>query len=53
MPDVVSELLIAEAALDQLGARTISAEETEELLDNDHVTVRNPEARPRRGLGGC
>jgi hypothetical protein len=42
MPDVVSELLITEAALDKLGTRTISAEETEQLLHNDHVTVRNP-----------
>ena len=49
MPDVVSELLIAEAALDQLGARTISAEETEELLDNDHVTVRNPRGETALG----
>ena len=42
MPDVVSELLITEAALDKLGTPTISAEETEQLLHNDHVTVRNP-----------
>jgi len=42
VPDVVTELLVTEAALDKLGARTISADETEQLLHNEHVTVRNP-----------
>lgn len=42
VPDVVTELLVAEAALEKLGARTISAKETEQLLRNEHVTVRNP-----------
>jgi len=42
VPDVVTELLVTEATLDKLGARTISAEETEQLLRNEHVTVRNP-----------
>jgi hypothetical protein len=49
VPDVVSELLIAEAALDKLGSRTISAEEAEELLHNDHVTVRNPKDETASG----
>ena len=40
--DLVTELLVTEAALDKLGARTISSEETEQLLGNEHVTVRNP-----------
>ena len=29
MPDIVAELLLTEAALDKLGARSISADETE------------------------
>jgi len=33
---------VSEAALDKLGTRTISAEETEQLLCNEHVTVRDP-----------
>jgi hypothetical protein len=44
MPDQVIELLITEIALDKLGARNISAEEVEQLLRNDHITVRNPRA---------
>jgi hypothetical protein len=44
MPDQVIELLITEMALDKLGARNISAEEVEQLLRNDHTTVRNPRA---------
>jgi hypothetical protein len=42
VPDVVSELLVTEAALDKLGARTIAADEAEQLPRNAHVTVRNP-----------
>ncbi len=45
MPDSVTELLVTEAALDKLGGRGISAEESEQLLRNDHVTLRNPRAR--------
>lgn len=44
MPDVVSELLATEAALDKLGARSISADEAGQLARNRHVTVRNPRA---------
>jgi len=42
MPDEITELLVTEAALDKLGARSISSEEAEQLLRNDHVAVRNP-----------
>jgi hypothetical protein len=44
MPDLVSELLATEAALDKLGARSISADEAGQLARNRHVTVRNPRA---------
>jgi len=51
--DVVSELLITESALEKLGARAIGPEDTQELLRNEHVTVRNPRdpAGTRRLLG--
>jgi hypothetical protein len=49
VPDVVHELLVAELALDKLGARSISAAEAEQMLRNRHVTVRNP--RGGDGLG--
>jgi hypothetical protein len=42
MPDEITELLVTEAALDKLGARSISSEEAEQLLRNDYVTIRNP-----------
>jgi hypothetical protein len=44
VPDEVVELLLTEAALDKLGARTISADEVGQLLRNAHVVVRNPRA---------
>lgn len=44
VPDEVAQLLVTEAALEKLGARSISAEEAEELLRNAHVVVRNPNA---------
>jgi hypothetical protein len=44
MPDVVRELLATEAALDKLGARSISADEAGQLARNRHVTVGNPHA---------
>lgn len=47
MPDVVSELLATEAALDKLGARSISADEAGQLARNRHVTVSNPRAGGR------
>lgn len=49
MPDAVSELLLTEAALDKLGARRISSEECEQLLRNDHATVRNPRDKTAAG----
>ena len=56
MPDAVRELLATEVALDKLGARGISMEETEQIPRNDHVTARNPrkvsEADIRRLLIG-
>ncbi|HEY2260656.1 MAG TPA: hypothetical protein VGH45_13120 [Solirubrobacteraceae bacterium] len=42
MPDDVIELLVTEAALGKLGARSISAEEAGQLLRNAFVLVRNP-----------
>jgi hypothetical protein len=44
VPDEVVELLLTEAALDKLGARTISGDEVGQLLRNAHVVVRNPRA---------
>jgi hypothetical protein len=51
MPDVVSELLVTKPALDKLGARGISSEECEQLLHNDHATVRNPKEGPPQARG--
>jgi len=45
VPDVVHELLVAELALEKLGARSISAVEAEQTLRNAHVTVSNPRGR--------
>ena len=36
VPDVVHELLVAELALEKLGARSISAVEAEQMLRNPH-----------------
>jgi hypothetical protein len=46
--------LITDAGLDKLGRRAISGDETEQLLHNDHVAVRNPgdETSSRRLLIG-
>lgn len=44
MPDEVRELPLTETALEKLGTRGISADEIEQLLHNEHVTVRNPGA---------
>jgi hypothetical protein len=44
VPDEVLELLLTEAALDKLGARSIVADEAAQLLRNVHVIVRNPQA---------
>lgn len=45
VPDEVAELLVTEAALGKLGARSISAEEAEQLSRNPHVMVHNPNAQ--------
>lgn len=42
MPESVAELLITEIALAKLGARSINAEEAEQLPRNAHAIVRNP-----------
>jgi hypothetical protein len=42
MADVVSELLVTEAAIDKLGSRGITIEESHQLPRNAYVTVRNP-----------
>ncbi|MGI9097043.1 MAG: hypothetical protein ACR2H2_00845 [Solirubrobacteraceae bacterium] len=47
--DVVHQLLATDIALDKLGARGISAEETGQLPRNHHATVRNPRAGGERG----
>ncbi len=50
MADVVHELLATEAAIEKLGARSITAEEAGQVPRNQHVTVRNPHggARPAK-----
>lgn len=42
----VHELVATKAAVDKLGARAISTDETEQLPRNRHVTVRNPREAP-------
>ena len=46
MPDAIAELLLTEAAIDKLGARGISIEQTHELPRNACVAVRNPHGKP-------
>jgi len=41
MADAIAELLVTEAALDKLGARGISVEEAQQLVDNRYVILRN------------
>ena len=40
--DVIRELLATRVAVDKLGARAISIEEAQQLLDNRYVILRNP-----------
>lgn len=42
VPESVAELLVTEAALAKLGARSISAEEAEQIPRSAHAIVRNP-----------
>jgi uncharacterized DUF497 family protein len=46
MADAVTELLVTEAAIDKLGARSIAVEEAHQLPRNAHVTIRNPHHEP-------
>jgi hypothetical protein len=46
--DVIHELLATTAAADKLGARAISIDEAQQLIDNRYVIVRNPGRRRRR-----
>ncbi|MGH2701298.1 MAG: hypothetical protein ACRDJ2_05915 [Actinomycetota bacterium] len=47
MADVIAELLVAEAAIEKLGARGISIDEAQQVPRNANVTVQNP----REGTG--
>ncbi|MHB1537927.1 MAG: BrnT family toxin [Solirubrobacteraceae bacterium] len=44
MPEAISELLATEAAIDKLGARSITTHDARELPRNEHAIVRNPHA---------
>jgi uncharacterized DUF497 family protein len=46
MADAIAELLLTEAAIDKLGARSISIEETHAIPRNASVVVRNPHSEP-------
>lgn len=46
MPDSVVELLATEAAIDKLGARSISTDEARQVPRNFHSLVRNPSEQP-------
>lgn len=48
MPDVANQLLATEAALDKLGARSISVVEAEQTIWNRHVLIRNRRGKPER-----
>jgi hypothetical protein len=47
--DVIHELLATTAAVENLGARAISIEEAQQLLDNHYVILRDPGRQRRRG----
>ncbi|MGO9320918.1 MAG: hypothetical protein ACLQBY_08985 [Solirubrobacteraceae bacterium] len=42
MPDAIAELLVTEAAIDELGARGITTHDARQIPRNAHVVVRNP-----------
>jgi uncharacterized DUF497 family protein len=46
--DVIHELVATKAAVEKLGARAISIDETQQLLDNRYVILRNPARRRPR-----
>jgi hypothetical protein len=43
--DQITQLLVTEAALDKLGARSISTHDAEQIPRNAHVIARNPRSR--------
>jgi len=47
--ETIHQLLATDLALDKLGARAISAVETEQLPRNEHVTARNPREPSQTG----
>jgi hypothetical protein len=49
--DVIHELLATTAAVEKLGARTISIEEAQQVLNNRYVILRKPGRRRRCGQG--
>jgi uncharacterized DUF497 family protein len=49
--DEIHELLVAEEAVEKLGARSISVEEAQQLLDNRYLILRDPGRRRRREQG--
>ena len=46
MPERVAELLLTEAAIEKLGARSISVDEVHQLPHNVTVAVHNPRSNP-------
>lgn len=44
MAEAISELLATEAAIDKLGARSITTQNAREVPRNEHAIVRNPHA---------
>jgi uncharacterized DUF497 family protein len=48
--DVIHELLATPVAAEKLGARAISIDEAQQLIDNRYVIVRNAGRRRRREL---
>ena len=47
--DVIHELLATRAAVEKLGARSISIEEAQQLLDNRYAILRDSGRRRSRG----
>ena len=47
--DAIHELLATTSAVEKLGARGISINETKQILDNRYVVLRNPGGRRRHG----
>jgi uncharacterized DUF497 family protein len=46
MPESIRELLVTEAAIDKLGARSITTDDARQLPRNSHVIVSNPREQP-------